>query len=63
MSRARIADDLGRIVAGAGELLDGSLTYEQSLRGYFPALLAAHGGDAAAIWSIDGVHTDYLAPG
>lgn len=62
MSRARIADDLHRIVAAAGELLDGSLTYEQSLREYFPALLAAHGGDAAAIWSIDGVHADYLAP-
>jgi len=63
MSRARIADDLDRIVAAAGELLDGSLTYEQSLRDYFPALLAAHGGDAAAIWSIDGVHAGYLPPG
>jgi hypothetical protein len=63
MSRARIADDLGRIVAAAGELLDGSLTYEQSLRDYFPALLVAHHGDVSAIWSIDGVHAGYLPTG
>jgi hypothetical protein len=41
-------------------LLDGSLTYEKSLRDYFPALLAAQGGDAGAIWSIDGVHLAYV---
>ena len=56
MTAARIRDDLDRIVAAAQELLDGSLTYEQSLRDYFAALLAAYGGDASAIWSIDGVH-------
>ena len=60
MSRARIRDDLERIVAAAGELLAGSLTYEQALREYFAALLDAHDGDAAAIWSIDGVHLQYL---
>jgi hypothetical protein len=60
MSRARVGDDLERIVAAARELLDGSLTYEQSLRDYFADLLAAHGGDASAIWSIDGVHLNYL---
>ncbi len=49
-----------RIVDAARELLGGSLTYEQSLRDYFPALLAAHGGDAGAIWSIDGVHFAYV---
>jgi hypothetical protein len=27
---------------------------------YFAALLAPHGGHAGAIWSIDGVHFDYL---
>jgi hypothetical protein len=46
--------------ASARELLNGSLTYEQSLRDYFPALLAAQGGDAGAIWSIDGVHFAYV---
>jgi hypothetical protein len=60
MTRARIHDDLDRIVTAAGELLQGALTYEQSLRDYFAALPAALGGDPAAIWSIDGVHRDYL---
>ena len=32
MTAARIRDDLDRIVAAAGELLAGSLSYEQSLR-------------------------------
>ncbi len=60
MTAARIRDDLDRIVATAQELLDGSLTYEQSLRDYFAALLAVYGGDASAIWSIDGVHLAYV---
>ncbi len=60
MTSARVHDDLERIVAAAQELLDRSLTYEQSLRDYFKALLAAHGGDASAIWSIDGVHLGYI---
>ena len=30
------------------------------LRDYFPALVAAQGGDAGAIWSIDGVHLSYI---
>lgn len=60
MTRARVGEDLERIVAAARELLGGSLTYEQSLRDYFPALLAAHGGDPSSIWSIDGVHVGYI---
>ncbi len=48
MSRARIRDDLERIVAAARRAAAGSLTYEQALRDYFAALLAAHDGDAAA---------------
>jgi hypothetical protein len=59
MTTARIADDLPRIVAAARELVDGTLTYEQALADYFPGLVAAHGGDASAIWSIDGVHAGY----
>jgi len=27
---------------------------------YFSGPLAAHGGDADAIWSIDGVHLGYI---
>lgn len=60
MSRARIRQDLERIVGAVGELLGGSLSYDQSLQDYFPALLAAHHGDRSAIWSIDGVHLAYL---
>jgi hypothetical protein len=59
MTSARIADDLPRIVEAARELVDGTLTYEQALADYVPALVAAHGGDASAIWSIDGVHAGY----
>ncbi len=61
MSRERIDRDLPRIVAAAGELLAGSLSYEQALRDYFPALLAAHQGDLSQIWSIDGIHFRFLA--
>ena len=60
MSRARLREDLDRIIAAADELLRGSLRYEQSMRDYFAALLAAHGGERSAIWSIDNVHVDYL---
>jgi hypothetical protein len=61
MTWARIHDDLSRITTAAAELVDGSLTYERALAEYFPALLAAHQGDASRIWSIDGVHFDYLS--
>ena len=60
MTRTRIEQDLDRIVAAARELLAGSVSYEQCLRDYFPALVAAQGGDAGAIWSIDGVHLAYV---
>ncbi|SMD05220.1 glycosyltransferase family protein [Kibdelosporangium aridum] len=60
MTRARITADLDRIVAAAGELRDGKLTYEQALSEYFPALLEAHNGDKTQLWSIDHVHMDYL---
>jgi hypothetical protein len=60
MSRDRIRRDLDAIVAAATELIGGTLTYDQSLRDYFTALLAAHDGDAGATWSIDGVHLEHL---
>jgi len=61
MSRARILDDPAAIVASARELLEGRVTYEQTLRDY-SALLRAHDGDGSAIWSIDGVHAAYIRP-
>jgi hypothetical protein len=60
MTRARIAEDVDRVVAAAGELLSGSVGYEQALREYFSALAAAHHGDTSPIWSIDSVHRAYL---
>jgi hypothetical protein len=61
MTQARIRDDLEAITTAAVELIDGSVGYERALAEYFPALLAAHQGDASRIWSIDGVHFPYLA--
>jgi hypothetical protein len=52
MSDERIAADLDRIIAAAGDLLGGTLTYEQALTDYFTDLKAA----TSDIWSIDGVH-------
>jgi hypothetical protein len=61
MTQSRVRDDLESITTAAAELIDGSLTYERALADYFPVLLAAHEGDASRIWSIDGVHFDYLS--
>jgi len=60
MTERRVREDLDRIVAAAHELIAGSVSYEDCLRDYFADLLAAHGGDASAIWSIDGVHVSYV---
>ncbi|SDN79974.1 hypothetical protein [Geodermatophilus sp. DSM 45219] len=57
MTRARVREDLDRLVAAARELLAGDLTHEQALRDYHRDLRAAVGGDA--VWSIDGVHAAY----
>ncbi|ONI71111.1 hypothetical protein ALI144C_52195 [Actinosynnema sp. ALI-1.44] len=60
MTKERFRADLDRIVAAAGELRDGTVSYEQCLSEYFPALLDANGGDKSRLWSIDAVHLDYL---
>jgi hypothetical protein len=58
MTRARVREDLGRVVAGARELLAGGLTHERALAEYYRDLRAVVG--AEAIWSIDGVHAAHL---
>jgi hypothetical protein len=63
MTGAGIRDDLVASSRRRGALLDGSLSYEQSLRDYFRALGAALGGDAGATWPIDGVHLAYVDAG
>ena len=61
MTAARIRDDLDRIVAAARRAARSARSpTSESLCDYFPALVAAHGGDASAIWSIDGVHLGYI---
>ena len=59
MSDARIRADLHRIVEGAGELLTGSLPYNQALTEYFHDLTAAVPAPTA-LWSIDGVHRHFV---
>ncbi|GAB3345317.1 glycosyltransferase family protein [Modestobacter lapidis] len=60
MTRARIREDLDRIVAAAQELVAGTLPYERALSEYFAGLKAVHRGDTSAIWSIDSVHLGYV---
>jgi hypothetical protein len=60
MTRARIQEDLDRLITAAHELVDGTLPYEQALQDYFADLRDVHGGDTSAIWSIDSVHLDNL---
>lgn len=60
MTRARVVEDLDRLVAGARELVTGALPYERALREHVAALVEVHGGDASALWSIDSVHLDHL---
>ncbi|MGR6964751.1 hypothetical protein ACU610_09860 [Geodermatophilus sp. URMC 61] len=58
MTRARVQEDLDRLVTGARELLAGELTHERALAEYYRDLRAAVGGES--IWSIDGVHAAYV---
>ena len=60
MTARRIREDLPRIVAAAEELVARRVPYERCLADYFRDLVAAHGGDPSAIWSIDGVHRGYV---
>ncbi|HWT25259.1 MAG TPA: hypothetical protein VN213_17275 [Solirubrobacteraceae bacterium] len=67
MMRARVQDDLDRIVATAHELIDGTVSYERCLDDHFADLLDAHDDDPSALWSFDDVHLDHFpepwAPG
>jgi hypothetical protein len=60
MSWARIEEDLPELLDGARLLIEGRLTYEDALRGYFPRLLEAYGGDASRIFSFDEIHRSYI---
>ncbi|RJK97510.1 hypothetical protein [Vallicoccus soli] len=60
MVRERVQADLHRVVAAADELLRGAVPYERCLDDYVRDLVAAHGGDASALWSFDDVHREHL---
>jgi hypothetical protein len=60
MTRARLQEDLPRLVTAAHELITGSLPYERALSEYFAELKDVHGGDTSAIWSIDSVHLEHI---
>lgn len=60
MTRARIHEDLERVVVAAQELVAGTLPYERALREHVRGLVEVHRGDTSAIWSIDGVHQAFL---
>jgi hypothetical protein len=56
MSAARIREDLDELVDGAAMLIEGRLSYEDALAGYFPRLLDAYGGDRSQIVTFEDVH-------
>lgn len=61
MSRARIEDDVDRIVAGAERLINKWLDFDTAMREHVIRVLAFHDGDSSRIWSVDEVHLPYLA--
>jgi hypothetical protein len=60
MTRARVEEDLPRLVAGARELLEGRLSYDDAVRRHFEALLVAYRGDRSRIFSFDSIHAHYI---
>jgi len=64
MCRERIAADLDEIVEGAARLIERRWPAETAMADHFRRMLALRDGRADRIWSVDGVHRDYLpAPG
>ena len=60
MSVARISADLDELADAAVALVEGRVGYEDALAAYFPALLAAYGGDAMRIHTFEDLHLRYL---
>jgi hypothetical protein len=60
MSAGRIAADLDELGEAAAALVEGRVSYEDALAAYFPRLLAAYGGDRAAIATFEDVHLGYV---
>jgi hypothetical protein len=60
MTRRRIEEDLPELADAARELVEKRVSYEDSLRAYFPRLLEAYDGDRSKIFSFDGIHRQYV---
>lgn len=60
MSRGRILADLDELLQAAEMLVEGRLAYRDALQGYFERFLDLHGGDASALFTIDGVHEEFV---
>ncbi|HET9289210.1 MAG TPA: hypothetical protein VFO26_16780, partial [Gaiella sp.] len=60
MSAARIREDLDELVEAAAMLIEGQLSYEAALAGYFPRLLDAYCGDRSKIVTFEDVHLGFV---
>ena len=56
MSVRRVQEDIGELGAAAVALVEGRVSYDESLAGYFPRLLDAYGGDRSLIATFEDVH-------
>ena len=58
--RARIREDLPRIVEAVDTVSAGRLSFEDAMREHFDALLAHLGEDRSALFAVDGAHLPYV---
>jgi hypothetical protein len=60
MSAARIKEDLDELVEAAAMLIEGQLSYEAALAGYFPRLVDAYRGDRSKIVTFEDAHVGFV---
>ena len=60
MSAVRISEDLDEIGEAAAMLVEGRLSYEDALAGYFPRLVEAYGGDRSQVVTFEDVHLGFV---
>jgi hypothetical protein len=60
MSIGRVREDLAELSEAAVMLVEGSLSYEDALAGYFPRLLQAFGGDRSKVTSFENAHVGFV---
>ncbi|GAA2793517.1 hypothetical protein [Saccharopolyspora taberi] len=60
MSAERITGDLDEIVSGARWLLEGGADFDAAMSDHFARILAMYRGRTDLIFSVDGLHHDYL---